>query len=416
MAHVPAAHRDAFGSELVSAAEAARRSVVPATQSDRASLFTAWVAFCADLGHGPFLDNVPNDLHLDFFIVYACRYRRGVLSRSTLPVRSKRVEEALRAVGQEFARLGLQDPRLDGNRYAFRLRTLYKAWADDDPAPTRVWPVNITILRALVATLQTHPNRPRSEAIVDLATIGFYFLCRPGEYALSPATDRGRSKPFRLQDTTFSSPTVQRAPAAECSSNDVQGGIYVSLTYTDQKNATRGEALGHGRSGDNTLCPVRAAQRRVLHLRQHNAPPDCPLYRYFDTTGAPHAITTGDITAALRVAAASVQHVTNIPPERVVAYSLRSGGATALLISGVDETAIRALGRWKSDAIFLYLRTQASTLTASYARHMLHHGQYSFSPATAQYDDADLLPLQAPAYLASALQTVDHQHGLEAQR
>ena len=393
----------------MSASEAARRSVVPATQSDRANLFTAWVAFCADLGHGPFLHDVPSTLHLDFFIVYACRYRRGVLSRSTLPVRSQRVEEALRAVGQEFARLGLQDPRLDGPRYVFRLRTLYKAWADDDPAPTRVWPVNITILRALAALLRTHPNRSRSEAITDLATIGFYFLCRPGEYALSPATDRGRSKPFRLRDTTFSNPAIQRAPAAECSSHDVQRGTYVSLTYTDQKNATRGEALGHGRSGDDALCPVRAAQRRVLHLRQHNVPPECPLYRYFDASGIPHDITTGTITTELRAAAASVQHLTNIPPNRVAAYSLRSGGATALLVSGVDETAIRALGRWKSDAIFLYLRTQASTLTANYASPMLHHGQYSFSPATATYDDKDLLPLQAPAYLAAALFAVDQQ-------
>ena len=119
MAHVPPAHRHAFGSELVSAVEAARRSVVPATQSDRANLFTAWVAFCTDLGHGPFLNDVPTELHLDFLIVYACRYRRGVLSRSTLPVRSKRVEEVLHAIGQEFAQLGLQDPRLDGPRYVY---------------------------------------------------------------------------------------------------------------------------------------------------------------------------------------------------------------------------------------------------------------------------------------------------------
>jgi hypothetical protein len=40
---------------------------------------------------------------------------------------------------------------------------------------------------------------------------------------------------------------------------------------------------------------------------------------------------------------------------------------------------------------------------------MLHHGQYSFSPATATYDDKDLLPLQAPAYLAAALFAVDQQ-------
>ena len=105
----------------MSVAEAARRSIVPATQSDRASLFTSWVAFCANLGHKPFLTNVPSDLLLDFFIVFACRYCRGLLSRSSLPVRSKCVEEALHAIGQEFARLGLPDPRLDGPWYAFWL-------------------------------------------------------------------------------------------------------------------------------------------------------------------------------------------------------------------------------------------------------------------------------------------------------
>jgi hypothetical protein len=191
-------------------------------------------------------------------------------------------------------------------------------------------------------------------------------------------------------------------------------GTYVSLTYTDQKNATRGEALGHGVSGDHTLCPIRAAQRRVLHLHSHNTPPDCPLYRYFDTSGTPHDITTGDITTELQAAAASVtvQHITNIPPNRVATYSLRSGGATALLVSGVDETAIMAVGRWKSDAIFLYLRTQDSNLTTGYARHMLHHGEYSFSPATDQYADKDLLPVQTPQNLADTLTTVYQQHSV----
>ena len=108
---------------------------------------------------------------------------------------------------------------------------------------------------------------------MDLCVLGFFFLCRPGEYALSPASDHGRSKPFCLCDTTFSNADVQRAPAVECSSNDMQAGVYITLTYTDQKNATRGEALGHGLSGDPVLCPIRAGQRRVLHLRDHGAPP-----------------------------------------------------------------------------------------------------------------------------------------------
>jgi hypothetical protein len=88
--------------------------------------------------------------------------------------------------------------------------------------------------------------------------------------------------------------------------------------------------------------------------------------------------------------------------------STPGGGATALLVAGIDETAIRALGHWKSDAIFLYLHTQPSRLTSNYARSMLSHGQYTFSPSTTDYDDKDLLPCEASNSLATTLCAVDH--------
>ena len=136
MAYVPAQHCDAFGSELLAAAETSRRSVVPATQSDQATIFNHWVAYCHSLGHDPILTNVPFALQLDFLIVFGLQYRRGLISRSAVLVRSKRVAEALRAIGQEFARLGKPDPRMDGTRYQYRLSTLFKAWDDEDPAPS----------------------------------------------------------------------------------------------------------------------------------------------------------------------------------------------------------------------------------------------------------------------------------------
>ena len=132
MAHVPTDVRDAFGSNLLSAAETAQHSIMAATRSDRVSLFRTWVDFTCSLGHEPFLQEVPPHCHLNFLIVFACRYQRGLISRSAKPVRSKRVEEALCAMGQEFARLGLQDPWMEGPNYVFRLKTLYKAWDDKD--------------------------------------------------------------------------------------------------------------------------------------------------------------------------------------------------------------------------------------------------------------------------------------------
>jgi hypothetical protein len=168
---------DAFRADLHTVAADARHSVVASTRADRAHLFDSWVAFADSLGCDPYLRDVPPTYHLDFFIVYACQYCCGSLSHSAQPIGAQRVEEALHAMGQEFSRLGIPDPGLDGTSYVFRLKTLFKAWADNDQAPSRVWPINVTILRALVTCLSLEDNQPRAQAILDLCVIAFYFLC-----------------------------------------------------------------------------------------------------------------------------------------------------------------------------------------------------------------------------------------------
>ena len=85
-------------------------------------------------------------MHLNFLIIFACHHHYGLISHSCQPISAQCMEEALHAVGQEFTQLGLPDPRLDGTHYVFWLKTLFKAWEDEDPAPSHVWPVNITIL------------------------------------------------------------------------------------------------------------------------------------------------------------------------------------------------------------------------------------------------------------------------------
>ena len=136
---------------------------------------------------------------------------------------------------------------------------------------------------------------------MDLCIIGFFFLCHLGKYTLSPTSDCGCSKPFCLCNTTFSNTNIQHAPAMECSSNDVQAGGYIALlTYTDQKNATHGEALGHGLSRDPILCPVCACQHHILHHQNHGAPPETPLYAYYDSQNQIcHISTTIEITHEL---------------------------------------------------------------------------------------------------------------------
>ncbi len=106
-----------------------------------------------------------------------------------------------------------------------------------------------------------------------MITLGFYFLLRPGEYAASENPD---STPFRLQDVHLRY-NHARIDHLHGPVELLHFANFVSLEFTNQKNGVQGELIGLGRSGNYTFCPVQAVISRVIHLRQHFAPPDTPL-------------------------------------------------------------------------------------------------------------------------------------------
>ncbi len=350
---------------------------------------------------------------LDWFLVFGHMYREGQLAargRGSQPVRHGAVEEALRAVGTRFTHLGLPDPRKDaGGHYVPRLQALVQAYKRDDPEPTRTWPVTLTILHALLSLPVPALRAVEYQLSRDLAIVGFYFLCRPGEYAASRSGDQGRSSPFHLQDVSFRTGAGRYLAASKCSLNDVWSGTKAVLTYTDQKNAVRGESIGHSLSGDPWLCPVRALQRLVSYHKDRYSPPDTPLYTYYDIYNNKPEVTTSIITYYLRSAAATVQQHTGVSPTKIQAYGLRSGGATTLLCAGVGETVVELVGRWKSDAMRRYLRAHAHNITTEHAKLMLQHGHFTFdtnasdSPTVPlpQQATKDLRTMMAPILVAA---------------
>jgi hypothetical protein len=70
-------------------------------------------------------------------------------------------------------------------------------------------------------------------------------------------------------------------------------------------------------------------------------------------------ITSSHITKTLRLAV-TLRGLSSLGfgPEQISVHSLRTGGAYALFVCGVSETALRMLGRWKSDSFMSYIRAQ----------------------------------------------------------
>jgi len=293
------------------------------------------------------------------------------------------VEEALRAVGERFDFLDKPNPLKVGRQYTPRYKALIDSFKKDDPEPSRVWPVTITILAELWKPGFSHvPHTPQFFNLArNLAVLAYFFLCRTGEYAKGNATE---DVPFRFCDVFLSTPIRTNIRASDASLHDVNQAVAVLLEFTEQKNSVKGERIGHIANGHSILCPVQAAKEILRPLVQHTAPPETSLHELFTEAGSHGHVNSSVLTGFLRAAAARVQHITGIPPDKITAYSLRSGGATALLCSGADAVIIQLVGRWRSDAMLRYLRVQANNITNDHSQAMLKHGAYTFLNSIAQ--------------------------------
>jgi hypothetical protein len=90
-------------------------------------------------------------------------------------------------------------------------------------------------------------------AVINMLCLAFFFLCRPGEYR-APTTDNAT---FRLEDVTIYVGN-QRLLAPAATPFHLNRATFVTLMFTNQKNAVCGKVIGLGLSGDAFVCPVKA--------------------------------------------------------------------------------------------------------------------------------------------------------------
>mmetsp|Transcript_9230 Transcript_9230/g.13387 ORF Transcript_9230/g.13387 Transcript_9230/m.13387 type:complete len:350 (-) Transcript_9230:545-1594(-) len=337
-------------------------------------MWAIWCTFCRTLNADPFLLDISDPVPL--LQVFALRYRSGQLSASGHATRKRQVEEALRAVGQTLAGLGLPDPRLTrfSDKLDFRLRRQLATYQRMDPAPARVKPIPLPVLQ-FAAAAAAQRLAVLGPVLADLLIIAFFFLLRPGEYVHSTADE---AAPFRLQDVhLFRGPTKLNLHTT--ADADISQATYCGLEFSTQKNGVKGEIIGLGRSGSSLWCPVLAVVRRVLALRAWNAPPPTPLHAYVDR-GKWFGVTASHVTAQLRSAVLAMGAQFGLAPADVSARATRTSGAMALLCAQVDSDRIRLIGRWRSDEMFRYLHTQASPVTAQLAPRMLQRGSFVVVP------------------------------------
>lgn len=364
------AHALSTDFELVQ--EAIRSGVTHKRTREHDAHWVRWSDFCHSINVDPFLRT--HDDPVPLLQIFAQRYRDGRIAPSNRQVKSRTVEDAVRAVAQAYTSLGAKDPRKDAhNKIDFRLTRQLHSYAKADPPPIRVKPAPITLVLYILRVAHEIDITDDNQAIADAICIAFYFLLRPGEYTGTTSDDQ----PFHITDVTL---FLGTRPLDHLTSplHELHAATSVTYTFTTQKNNNRGEQVSHGRSTHHLCCPVKATIRRLLYHRRMNTATNKPLATYYNAHNRLTAITAKDVTEVIRNAATANFHLTGIASHELSARSLRAGGAMAMLCANIDFDTIKLLGRWYSDAMVRYLHAQAQPVVQQLAVKMYNHGTYSF--------------------------------------
>ena len=104
----------------------------------------------------------------------------------------------------------------------------------------------------------------------------------------------------------------------------------------------------------------------MLGYIELRGPAPSPFFRFHD--GSP--LTKSAFVERVRRALSSVGY----QPGAYAGHSFRIGAATAALEAGIEDSVIRLMGRWNSDAFHRYIRTPRDTL-AGYSGALLRGRQ-----------------------------------------
>jgi len=136
------------------------------------------------------------------------------------------VAASLQGIAQMFLGVGASNPCLNqhGN-INFCLRCQFSSYTKHNSPPNCVKPISVPLLLHIAYIAQASHNLVHA-TIVDMTTIAFYFLLRPGEYTGTGATNT----PFLLANVQLFSHGI-RLSLTKASDATLQSGAYSIIQY-----------------------------------------------------------------------------------------------------------------------------------------------------------------------------------------
>ena len=285
-----------------------------------------YVAFCEAFNLKPF---PTSESTLCYFV--ACTGQEG-LAHST-------IKTYLSGIRQTQISLGLPDPHVESlPRLQQIIRGIKVVRGQEGKASRSRLPITPQILKQMQVVLNNRGNSFDNVMLWAACTTTFFSFCRSGEVTTNPP---GSYDPNT--HLSYGNLSVDNADSPKVLA------LQLKVSKTDQ--GRRGVKVVIGKTGD-ALCPV-TAMLRYLRLRGSHSG---PLFIWQNKTPLSRAALVSAVRAILIEA--------NLPADKFAGHSFRIGAASTAAAAGIQDSQIQTLGRWKSSAYLLYVRTDPQELAS----------------------------------------------------
>ena len=233
------------------------------------------------------------------------------------------------------AGLHVEWERLLTPRLQLVLRGIKRAKATSPPTAARL-PITVEVMRQIKAVLMKAPQKYDNILLCAACCLAFFGFLRCGEFTVPSQTSYDKDAHLSINDIALdsrSSPTV----------------VIVTIKQSKTDPFRQGIRLFLGKTGTD-VCPVSG----ILPFLAVRGNEQGALFILEDRTLLTRQKFAARLTATLSEA--------GINDKRYATHSFRIGAATTAKEAGIDDSQIKMLGRWKSNAYQVYIRTPQKDL------------------------------------------------------
>ena len=221
------------------------------------------------------------------------------------------------------------------------LKGIKRVQARQAEPPSQRLPITGDIMRSLHTVWISECPDPDNVMLWAAACVGFFGFLREGEFTSPSANAFDPEVHLCLSDIALdshTSPTMVRLRIKQSKTDPFRLGVDVFLGSTGA-----------------IICPIQA----IIQYIAVCSPNPGPLFVTQDGSPLTRAMLVTRLHTALQQA--------GIPSGQYSGHSFRIGAATTAAKSGMEDSLIQTLGRWKSEAYKIYIRIPRQELAAASA-------------------------------------------------